>query len=175
MDSINLYPHYFQKSRIFLYPLLGIKSFLEPFQTFLATENVDYEDCNIVAVFDTKHKQWDRFKINMFNHEQYVDAYYEDQFIIVLFNLKRFKDDYRHFLRGEYSMFKPESKGLIQRYYGHTSKNWKLIESYLYPDKFFDKYSELLNCRKELLIENKELCDIYNKEREWLQKKQVLV
>jgi hypothetical protein len=170
----QLYNKYFQKSKIFLYPLLELpKVDKDEFfvETFLKYENVKLEDCKIICQFNVKNLN---FFLNYRKEKILKSPYFifekqlNDKTYIFVFDLSAFKIDYHCFLLGHYSKFTQKSKNLIKKYFGANSQQYTYIDTFLYPVEYFDKYSELLDVNKESLFYVGELCDKYNLEKEWL-------
>jgi hypothetical protein len=94
--------------------------------------------------------------------------------IAYIYNLEKFKDDWDLFLRGKYSQLSPVLKERIKCYYGENSYEWDYVKSFLYPERYFEKYAELLFDEKdratgeEYLRSVGELCQPYDKEHEVL-------
>jgi hypothetical protein len=170
----QLYSKYFQKSKIFLYPLLGLpKSEKDEFlvETFLKYEDIEIEDCKIICQYNVKdvlcflkYRKDNILKSPYFIFEKQLD---KDVYIFI-FDLSNFKTDYHYFLLGNYSKFTQKSKNLIKKYFGNNSQQYEYIDTFLYPTEYFEKYSELLDVNKETLIYIGELCDKYDFEKEWL-------
>jgi hypothetical protein len=70
---------------------------------------------------------------------------------------------------GRYSQFSPVLKRAIKLYYGEKTAEYKYIETYLYPEKFFDHYAKLLDVDVETLKNLGELCNAFDQEKETLE------
>lgn len=170
----QLYSKYFQKSKIFLYPLLGIpKTEKDGFvvETFLKYDDINIEDCKIICQFNINNVEF----FNTFREEKILNSPHfisekklDDNRYIFIFDMSKFKIDYHYFLLGQYSKFTQKSKNLIKKYFGANSQQYAYIDTFLYPEEYFEKYSELLDVNKETLINIGQLCDKYDFEKEWL-------
>jgi len=86
--------------------------------------------------------------------------------VVYVFDFNIYKEDYDTFLRGRYSKLSSELKKKITDYYGVNTPEWIFIESYIFPEKYFAKYAELLGVNVNDLIKTGELCDRYDLEKE---------
>jgi hypothetical protein len=69
---------------------------------------------------------------------------------------------------GKYSKLSTVLKKAIKSYYGDNSAEYKFIETYLNPEKYFESYAKLLNVDLELLKQVGELCDACDMDKETL-------
>ena len=69
---------------------------------------------------------------------------------------------------GKYSKLSTQVKRAIKQYYGERSNEYKYIESYLYPEKYFEIYANLLEVDVATLESLGELCDPCDLEKETL-------
>ena len=72
------------------------------------------------------------------------------------------------YLNGKYSKFEEDSKKIILKYQSNNSGNLEYLSSFLYPEKYFDLYAQLLDVDIDLLIKVGELCDKPDFEKEKL-------
>jgi hypothetical protein len=164
MTVTNLRKEYFQKSRIFLYPMLEIKkgSTILPEETYIAWEEViKPEDRKLICLYDIeKNPTFKAFeKVKLFGNKKF-DNFMEDNQDkgIYIFTMEDIKDDYDLFINGKYSLTSESFKNKILNYYGENSSSYEIIMSYLYPEKYFETYAKLLNVDVNLLKEVGELC-----------------
>ena len=75
------------------------------------------------------------------------------------FDFSDLKEDWNYFLDGKYSKLKIELRRKILAYFQNNSGNFMYVESYLFPEKHFKKYSELLDVDESLLKSVGELCN----------------
>lgn len=163
-----LYAKYFQKSKTFLYPFLSIpkNAPYAPAGVYVSWKDVfTTEDKKIAVVF--KHEEslgYADFVITyLYNNPLFVEERSsKDNYDIFIFNLENYAADYHHFLNGKYSQFTSKTKKIIRNYFGETSPEYRYIDTYLYPDRYFELYAKLLNVEPGLLEEVGELCDKYN-------------
>jgi hypothetical protein len=168
----DLYRKYFQKSFTFLYPLLGFKkrNKHKPIQTYVMWEDVYNKDARkLICVY----KRDDSEEWRTFEREHLVTHYMLDyclpidkDSVLYVFDFNIFKDDYDHFMNGKYSKMSTRSKQLLTDYYGIHTPEWVFVESYVFPEAYFDKYAEILEIDVKELIKVGELCDKYDPEKE---------
>jgi len=169
-----LYKKYFQKSKIFLYPLLDIKrgTSVVPTETYVSWNNaINSEDMKLVCVYyprkDTEYIQFE--KQILLKHTRLVDyVKVDDETLVVTFDFSDLKDDWMHFIKGKYSKMNTTTKSKILNFFDKKSGNYAYVESYLFPEKHFKTYAKILNVDLELIESVGELCDIPNLEKEML-------
>jgi len=164
----SLYDRYHQKSKTFLYPLLGIpkKSPLQPTQTYIEWDNkINRTEYKLILSYkEADQKLFDRYsKLWIYNSPLLIlqeHPYY-------IFDLSDFKQDWNSFLVGKYSQISQETKKRILKYY-ETYREWHYIHSFLYPENYFHHYSKLLNMDIEDIMVSGQLCDKPNLKKEIL-------
>lgn len=173
--SINaLYKSYFQKSRVFLYPLLDIRrgASVIPEQTYVSWQNyIKPEDTKLVAVYpkrdDVEYKNFEKHVL--LKHSRVVDfIHLNDTQLIVTFDFSDLKDDWSHFINGKFSKLNIKIKNKILNFFEKYSGNYVYMQSYLMPEDYFDNYAELLNVNVEILKSTGELCNLPDLEKETL-------
>jgi hypothetical protein len=169
----SLYRKYFQKSRSFLYPVLGIKrtSFYTPSGTFVSIEDyISSSERKLICTFqDDFTEGFKQFETQMLiGNPLYFDMINGKGYNIYLFDFQHFDEDWDNFLQGKYSKLSNVMKRAIREFYGESSSEYKYIESYLLPEKYFDLYAKLLDVPVKVLKETGELCDPYNPDKETL-------
>src|SRR5574343_26538 len=181
MAVTKLYDKYFQKSRAFLYPLLGIKKSanISPVNTYVSWRGLyTTDDMKLVVVYKQDNTEGFRLfeKTVLFKNRFFVDfKECEDGYTAYIFTFESFKEDWFRFLNGKYSQLSPDLKNRIKSYHGEGSGEWTYIESFLYPNKHYERYAELLADPADqagmldLLKRVGELCNPYDEERELLQ------
>lgn len=160
----KLYGKYFQKSRSFLYPVLGIKkSLFSPIGTYLSIEGrINPEELKLICTFKDDHtKEFETFENQMLiENPLFSEKITTSDFNIYVFDMgSYYESDYFNVILGKYSKLSAVLKRAIKTFYGEKSAEYKYIETYLYPDKFFDNYATLLQIDVETLKSIGELCD----------------
>ena len=174
MKVTTLYRKYFQKSKVFLYPLLDIKrgTSIIPSETYLAwNDTINPEDAKFVCLYpirtDVEYVQFE--KNVLLKHTRLHDFIKVDsENLIVIFDFNDIKDDWNNFINGRYSQLSENVKRKVLNFFDKNSGNYMYVEGYLYPDIHFDDYSKILGVDKELLISVGELCDKPDLEKETL-------
>lgn len=169
-----LYRKYFQKSKIFLYPILDIKrgTSVVPKDTYLSWNNtINSEDMKLVCVYYARTDQeYLQFEKNvLLKHNRLIDLVkVDDETLVVTFNFSDLNDDWFNFLNGKYSKINTKIKSKILNFFDKKSGNYAYVESYLYPEKHFQTYANLLNVDVEMLKSVGELCNKPDLEKESL-------
>jgi hypothetical protein len=179
MAITSLYKDYFQKSRIFLYPVLEIKRGVSvtPIQTHALWEGkYTVADMKLTNVYtlrnDPEFKAFEKSKLfgnklfcNFFELSDGKGAY--------VFDFSKNEKDWNHFVEGKYSKLSQAHKLKIQQFYG--KHHYAYIQSYLYPEKYFSIYADILTVSSKdhaqmykLLKQVGELCEKPDWEKETL-------
>ena len=174
MSIKSLYKGYFQKSKVFLYPVLGIKrgASVTPLNSYVQWEPYyQTSDRKLILPYhlrdDEDFIRFEKSKLlgnSLFHDFKQVD----DEEGIYVFDLQVLGTDYDLFLEGKYSEFSAEHKRRIKNFYGSYDKNFPYVESFLEPAKYYRIYSDILNVKVDLLKEVVELCDKPDLKRESL-------
>ena len=175
----SLYRDYVQKSRIFLYPALDFKRghSVTPIQTYAGWHGKYGLDqyklsCTYHIRSDEEFRQFEKQKL--LAHPMFFDfKMTDDDKGVYVFDFAKHKEDWDLFLAGKYSKLSPDLKRKIRAFFG--ASNLGYIDSFLYPERFFNLYAELLTLKREdqpamrkLLKEVGELCSVPNLELETL-------
>jgi len=173
--AINaLYKDYFQKSRVFLYPLLGIRrgASVIPEITYISWEgNITPGDTKLITIYPKRaDKEYLNFEKHVLvNHSRASDFIeLNDKQLMITFDFSDIKEDWEHFLNGRYSQMNVKLKRSIRDFFDKNSANYVYIDSYLFPEKYFQLYADLLNVKLDLLKEVGELCSKPDLEKETL-------
>jgi hypothetical protein len=173
--SINtLYRNYFQKSKIFVYPLLDIKKgcSVTPVQTYFGwNDYVKPEDMKLVAVYhERKDQDYINFEKNvLLKHNRLSDfVKLNDTEVLYTFDFSDIGDDWMNIINGRYSKMNPTIKRKIRDHFDKNGSNYMYMDSFLFPEKYFNIYSELLGVNENVLREVGELCTKPDMEKEIL-------
>lgn len=169
----SLYGKYFQKSKSFLYPVLGIKrtANFSPTGTYIAIEGIiEAEDCKLICAFKSDPSQgFKLFEESMLlGNPLFSKVLNIRDYNLYVFDYHTYAEDWLKFLDGKYSKLSTPLKKAIKVFYGDASTEYKYMESYLYPEKYYEIYARLLNVDRKLLLEVGELCSPYDPEQEQL-------
>ena len=163
----ELYKKYFQKSKIFMYPLLGFeRGKVVPEEVYFSmTDNYTPEDRKLVLVYDPKMDlKYETFKEEKLVNHKLLHKSFEDLNgnEIFVFDMSGFSYDWDLFLKGKYSQISLEIRDKILNFFEENSCNYIYIHSFLFPEKWYKRYAEILDVSEELLKEVGELCDVPN-------------
>jgi hypothetical protein len=172
MAITSLYKDYFQKSRIFMYPILEIKrgASVTPIETYLSWEN-QYSLCDRKLIChyhlrdDSEFTVFEKEKL-LGNKLFYDFKQVEDNKGVYVFDFNPHAEDWDNIRAGKYSKLSPNYKKRIENFYGKKDSNFAYIESYMNPEKYYKMYSEMMGVKESLLMEVGELCSHvdFNKE-----------
>jgi hypothetical protein len=169
----SLYSKYFQKSRSFLYPILGIKkkNKYTPTGTYIALpDKYDASDMKLIVTFKTDNSpEFQEFENKMLvGNSLFLEKHKIRDYTIYVFSFDLFQSDWTQFLLGRYSKLSATIKKAIKVYYGESSTEYTYIDSYLYPEKYFEVYAKLLDVDIKDLKQVGELCDSWDLDKETL-------
>lgn len=165
MTIKTLYTRYFQKSLVFIYPLLGIKKGVSvtPISTYVSWEgNYSLADLKLICTYHIRDDKEFRIfeRINLMGNRLFHDfKLLEDGTGAYIFDISQYAEDYKNFVNGSYSKLSAVLKRKIEEYYGAKSANYAYVESYLEPQKYFGIYSEIIGVDENTLKMVGELCD----------------
>ena len=171
----KIHDKYIQKSKIFLYPALDIRrgSKIKPLQTYIAWEEfITPNDKKLICVYDILDTEdfqiFERVKLlgnRLFSeYKQTVNNQG-----IYIFTFENRDKDWDKFVKGKYSELSELAKSEIKKFYGTDANTYEYVMSYLYPDDYYNIYSDLLGVDINILKVVGELCAPYNKDKETLQ------
>jgi len=170
------YTSYFQKSKMFLYPLLGFEKGLEytPKQTYIAWEGVyKPNDLKYICLYDVKvNEPYIQFvKKNILKNKLFENTIkLSNSEFLHVFDLSLYESDIQYFLEGKYSKMSDEVKLLIETFFSSNLKMSAYTEGFLYPELYHADYAEELNVDINLIKEVHELCSLPDLEKETLTK-----
>lgn len=169
----KLYNKYFQKSKSFLYPTLGIKrtSYASPLNTYLSLDGrIGAHECRLICSFKKDDSdRYKQFEENMIiSSPLYLEKIETEDSVLYVFNLEIYESDYFNVILGKYSKLSNVLKKAIKEHFGEKSKEYSYIETFLYPDKFHAVYAKLLDMDITILENIKELCNPADLEQETL-------
>jgi hypothetical protein len=169
----KLYNKYFQKSKSFLYPLLGIKknSPFNPAGTYLCIDGmIPVDDIKLICSFEeNSSEEFQKFENNMLTtNPLYHSKIKIPGYNLYVFDLDVYQNDWMNFMLGKYSKLSNVVKRAIKTYFGENSAEYKYIETYLFPEKYFEQYAQLLQVDLITLKKIGELCNPCDLEKETL-------
>jgi len=161
---MGVYTEYFQKSKVFLYPLLKIRKGIThvPIQTYVAWDNVySPSDNKFLCQYKTKKtKVFDKFaKDNLLSNPFFEDAIQlSENSQLFIYDFSSFKSDVKKFINGKYSQFSLDSKISIIDFFGKQDKISKYVEGFLTPEGVHEEYAEKLGVDIEFIADIYEVC-----------------
>jgi len=169
----SVYTDYFQKSKVFLYPLLQFKKGLSyvPRQTYIAMDHMySFDDYRFLCEYHVKmsEKFKEFFNTHIKNHprfDHHIDL--GDDKHVFVFDFVTFKSDYKRFLVGKYSHFTLESKLIILDFFSE-GKSSEYIEVFLSPDGYHADYADALDVDIDIIEKVSELCSVPDLDKETL-------
>lgn len=167
----QLYADYFQKSKTFIYPVLGIarKSSIQVSGTYISWLDI-YNDADqkLICLYEDIHTEaFKAFEAKVLLSSPLYHSHQKtaDGKGIYIFDMDIIKKDWAHFLSGSYSKMSKTLKDAVLKYYAKSAE-YEHVRSFLYPEEFFQIYASLLNVDEHLLREVGQLCDKYNRDLE---------
>jgi hypothetical protein len=172
----SMYTKYFQKSRVFLYPILQIPkgSVAAPMETYVSWEGyIKPEEKKLICSYkdrvDLEYKKFEKTKL--LQHPLLHSTEMVDGNRLMIFDFSKYGKDWDKFLLGSYSTFEYNTKMRISKWHGNHTTNSVYIDSYINPHKYFDIYASILDVTIKELKKVGELCDKPNLEKECLTSK----
>ena len=170
----SVYTQYFQKSKVFLYPLLKLKRGIShvPIETYICWDGVyTIDDFKFLCVYHCERDdKFQKFESNhLINHKMLENVIeLSDDKRIYIFNLYDYKYDYRRFIEGKYSKFSLGTKNLILNFFGSIGNISEYINSFLDPAPYHEDYAEALQVSVESIQDVYEVCSIPDLKKETL-------
>jgi hypothetical protein len=176
-----VYTEYFQKSKVFLYPLLKLKKGLPyvPKQTYVCWEHVHLiEDYRFLCEYNVKmsfsfNKFCDKYLKSHEKFDEYIDLGNNKHLFI--FDFISYKSDVDRFVKGKYSQFSFNSKLIIIEFFKTKDDISEYINAFLSPDGYHDQYAKFLNINIAVIEKVYELCTPPDLDKETLINKNELM
>lgn len=175
MKIKTLNTDYIQKSRLFLYPQLGIKRGVSvtPIQTYMSWgDKYCFTDSKFICQYYLRDDQefhiFEQTKLlgNPLFHSKHE---MEDETGLYIFNMKSIEEDFWKVVTGKYSQMSDKSKRKILNFFRSHTRHFAYIQSYMDPKKYYAMYAEILNCKMSALKTAGELCSKPDLEKEKLE------
>jgi hypothetical protein len=170
----TLYTDYFQKSRLFLYPALGIKKggSVTPIETYMCWKNhYRIEDAKFCCLYHIRNDMdFKLFEHNkLFGNKLFFDfKQVEDNKGVYVFDFSDIIHNWAAVVTGKYSTLTNDYKKVIRQFVGLSSSELPYVDSFLFPERHFKIYSQLMNVEQSLLEEVGELCSLPDMDKETL-------
>lgn len=170
----SLFKDYVQKSRIFMYPILEIKrgSGVTPIETYISwDEQYSPKDMKLICLYhlrdDMEFRNFEKEKL-LKNKHFYDFKQVADNKGVYVFDFSCYKKDWEKLLLSKYSQLTYPYKKKIENFYGKRDSNFAYIESFIYPEKYYAMYANMMLVKESLLREVGELCSKIDLDKETL-------
>tara|TARA_R110002020_G_scaffold36503_5_gene109834 strand:+ start:27565 stop:28161 length:597 start_codon:yes stop_codon:yes gene_type:complete len=170
----QVYAEYFQKSKVFLYPLLEIRKGVRyvPVETYTSWKDVyDIENSKFLCLYSAEYNdKYKRFEQVYLKSHKLFEKYHEldDDVHLYVYDFSKFKHDLDMFKVGKYSKFTLKTKEKISNFFGDVGTIADYIQSYIHPEDFHEHYAEHLAVPLNTIEEVYELCSKPDLEKEEL-------
>ena len=164
MKPTTIYKKYFQKSKIFLYPLLDIKrgTSVTPTQTYMGWEGYyEPKDMKLIAMYHVREDfEFLNFNKNvLLKHSRLSDCIsIDNETTLYSFDFSDMEEEWNLFIERSYSKMDSKIKYKIRDFFEKDSGNYMYVDSYLFPERYFEIYSDLLGTTEKQLRAVGELC-----------------
>lgn len=168
---------YRQKSKIFLFPLLGIpnSAAFKPTNTYLQDldKGIELKEYKLIVCYDRKHAEnnkeyYSAFESKMLiGNKLFLEMYDDGQCLMYVFDMGKFKKDYDSVVNGKYTKITDRCKHHIDKYHtSHIGPN-AYIRRYLFPsEKSYEFFANELGVNAKDLQDGVELCSAPDMELE---------
>jgi len=174
---MRMYSKYFQKSKVFFYPLLGIpkgKKYV-PIGTYLAWEDeITISEKKFMLIYKQKEgKMFSKFEDKYLLGNILFDDYQklDDTTHLYIFDFSTFSHDWKALIKGKYSKFNDKTKQTITKFFGEVGKITEYVESYIYPEYYHKDIADQLDVPMKLIEKVWELTDRPDIDKETLKLK----
>tara|TARA_R100000541_G_scaffold370_8_gene3152 strand:- start:2035 stop:2613 length:579 start_codon:yes stop_codon:yes gene_type:complete len=169
----KVYTEYFQKSKVFLYPLLKLRRGMKyvPAQTYCGWNNIyEAEDMMFLCLYNTKlSRSFERFANKYLKENPHFRGFLslESNKQLFIFDFSKYKSDWFRFLDGKYSQYSLNSKINILDYFDDES-TLNYIKGFLAPEDVHEEYASNLNIDIDIVKAVHEVCTAPEMEKEIL-------
>lgn len=140
----------FNKSSLFLLPMLGLDKDIKPLNTYLGFVDIELDN-PLILLFSKKQKYYEQWHNKLIEHKLYDFSIEEDDFVYYIFNLYPIEDDYNKIVTGNYSKISSPLKNILN-IIGNP-----LVHIALNPELFYNDLAEELNTSPEDIKDNVEI------------------
>jgi hypothetical protein len=147
---MKMYSKYFQKSKVFFYPLLGIpkgKKYI-PVGTYMVWEDeITLNEKKFMLVYKQKEgKLFGKFEEKYLLGNEYFDDYQKlgEKIHLYIFDFSKHEYDWDALIKGKYSTFNEKTKDTITKFFGDVGNISQYVESYMYPEYYHKDVADQL-------------------------------
>jgi hypothetical protein len=177
----EIYTNYFQKSKVFLYPLLRLKKGIAyvPKQTYVCWEHAyAIEDHKLLCEYHVKSSDkfvsfCNKYLLSNKLFYKYIDL--GENKHLFIFDFEPYKTDFKRFIKGQYSKFTLDSKITILDFFISSEGLSDHIHDFLSPEFAHNKYAVELGVDEQEIQNVHEVCSILNLKKETLQNNNYLL
>ena len=168
----GVYTQYFQKSKVFLYPLLKLKKGIAfvPEQTYIAWDKLySPDDMKLMCLYNAEPStKYLSFEARYLKSHPLLEAYFQidENKHVYVFDMSEYKYDHKAFVKGKYSKFSLRSKDIIKEFFGTVGNISDYVLSFLRPDEYHELYADALGVDLDLIKNVYELCSPPDLEKE---------
>jgi hypothetical protein len=155
-----------------MYPILEIKrgASVTPIETYISWhEQYSCKDMKLICLYhlrdDLEFRNFEKDRL-LKNRHFYDFKQLEDHKGAYVFDFSEYRKDWEKLINGKYSEVSYSYKKKIENFYGKRDSNYAYVESFLYPEKYYSMYAEMLKVEESLLREVKELCSEMDLDKE---------
>lgn len=155
---MNIHTTYVQKSSLFLWPILEIKSksVKKPINTYsLWLPDYKAEDCKFIMLYNSSKIPQDNLEKSEYLCDVVVT---KEQNVAYIFDFSQKEDFYSRYINGEYSTFSDDDKNTILNTYKYNKPHYEIMHSYLYPEEYYESYADFYKVSVSDLQSVRELC-----------------
>lgn len=170
----GVYTEYFQKSKVFLYPLLRFRSGLSfvPVQTYVCWDKlIGVNENKFLCEYNVGTSE--KFELFSNSYLKKHPLFYEyvqldEDKHLFIFDFTQYKSDFKKFIDGKYSKFSLDSKITILDFFGNKGNISEYVNLFLSPNSAHKLYAEALHVSIKQIEEVFEVCSIPDLEKETL-------
>lgn len=170
----GVYTDYFQKSKVFLYPLLRFRAGLSfvPVQTYVCWEHlITIDESKFLCEYNVGTSE--KFELFSNSYLKKHPLFYEyvqldEDRHLFIFDFTRYKLDFKRFVDGKYSKFSLDAKITILDFFGNKGNISEYVSLFLSPNSAHKLYAEALDVSIKQIEEVFEVCSIPDLEKETL-------
>ena len=157
-----------------MYPMLEIKrgASVTPIETYMAWDGqYSPKDMKLMCLYqlrdDLEFRNFEKDKL--LKNKLFFDfKQLDNNKGVYVFDFSEYKKDWDKLILSKYSQLTFPYKKKIENFYGRRDSNFAYVESFIYPEKYYSMYAEIMHVSEELLREVGELCSKIDFEKETL-------
>lgn len=147
---------YIQKSKLLLYPLLGIAfDQIKPENTFVITDAAPEVKRPLICAYKrVPDENYYSFRNSvLYKHRLFKQMFRDLEYDYLIFDMDEFATEYESFMKGKYSHFRGDRKETILQYYSNTRLGPVLIDTHLNPEHYHEFYADAFSTTLESIVD----------------------